>query len=152
MENVKDPRKKFRIMQWNGLAKKLCINTIKYKSQVEAINWEKFRMWRLLQEITRYNSDIICLQEADFYDDIKPYLHDLGYLIDYYSYILVYFYKVFKKLFECFCSKMCVCWNYRRTGWLRYFLSYKYISNPKIQVSKCGRFRLSSLYSHATRT
>jgi mRNA deadenylase 3'-5' endonuclease subunit Ccr4 len=34
----------------------------------------------LLEEIVRYDSDIICLQEADFYEDIKHYLHYLGYM------------------------------------------------------------------------
>jgi mRNA deadenylase 3'-5' endonuclease subunit Ccr4 len=64
----------FRIMQWNGLAKSLCnpknLNNLTY-------DWECFRKWRLLQELVRYNCDIMCLEEADFYNDIRPYLHSL---------------------------------------------------------------------------
>jgi mRNA deadenylase 3'-5' endonuclease subunit Ccr4 len=74
--------RQFRVMQWNGLAKSLCVKE-KAKSgrkQPDAVyDWDNFRMWRLLEEIVRYNSDIICLQEADFYEDIKHYLHYLGY-------------------------------------------------------------------------
>lgn len=65
-------------MQWNMLAKALCIREPSSKSPPEAYDWNNYRKWRTIQELTRHNSDIICLQEADFYEDIKPYLHDLG--------------------------------------------------------------------------
>ena len=67
-------------MQWNGLAKSLCNKLLEQDSSTDAFEWENFRMWRLLEELIRYDCDIICLQEADFYEDIKPYLHNLGLL------------------------------------------------------------------------
>ena len=45
----------------------------------ETFDWENFRLWRTLQELIRYDSDIICVEEADFYEQIKPFLHSLGY-------------------------------------------------------------------------
>jgi mRNA deadenylase 3'-5' endonuclease subunit Ccr4 len=80
--NGLDWNKQFRVMQWNGLAKKLC-SSVRFSNSdhffAEKFNdWENFRIWRLLEEIVRYNSDIICLEEADFYEDIKHYLHYLG--------------------------------------------------------------------------
>ena len=73
-----DVRLEFRVMQFNGLAKNLG-NTDKFKTLVpESVNWDKFRMWRLLEELIRYNCDIICIEEADFYDEIKYYLHFIG--------------------------------------------------------------------------
>ena len=65
-------------MQWNMLARALCNRDEYSKSPLEAYDWETHRKWRTLQELLRYNSDIICLEEADFYEDIKPYLHNLG--------------------------------------------------------------------------
>lgn len=45
----------------------------------ETFDWENFRRWRTLQELVRYDSDIICVEEADFYEEIKPYMSSLGY-------------------------------------------------------------------------
>ena len=45
----------------------------------EVYDWENFRFWRTLEEILRYKADIICLEEVDQYEEIKPYLHAIGY-------------------------------------------------------------------------
>ena len=73
-----DIRSQFRIMQWNGLAKRLCQNTKYCRAPSKIFDWDEFRIWRVLEELVRYNCDIICIEEADFYEDIKPYLHNLG--------------------------------------------------------------------------
>lgn len=74
-----DVRSQFRIMQWNGLAK-FSVTSLKSPSVPKQMSdWLNFRKWRLLEELIRYNCDILCLEEADFYEDIKPYLHKLGY-------------------------------------------------------------------------
>jgi len=56
-------------MQWNILARALC-NTQ---------DWPNYRLWRTLQELTRFEPDIICIQEADVYQEINPYMNALGY-------------------------------------------------------------------------
>ena len=66
-------------MQWNGLAKNFSTKLLEEASDTDAFDWDYFRMWRLLEELIRYDCDIICLEEADFYEDIKPYLHNLGF-------------------------------------------------------------------------
>ena len=73
--------RQFRIMQWNGLAKQLDKQQmLRTKCSTEAaFDWDNFRMWRLLEELVRFNCDIVCLQEADFHEDIKTYLGYLGY-------------------------------------------------------------------------
>lgn len=70
--NSEETKSQFSIMQWNALAKNLC------KGNSEAFDWN-FRMWRIMEELVRYDCDIICLEEADFYEDIKPYLHNIGF-------------------------------------------------------------------------
>ena len=67
----------FRVMQWNMLARALCIRDVSSTTPVEAYDWEKIRKWRIIAELIKHESDIICLEEADFYEDIKPYLHSL---------------------------------------------------------------------------
>ena len=71
----------FSLMQWNALAKNLCLGA------TEAFDWN-FRMWRILEELIRYDCDIICLEEADFYENIKPYLHNIGSLNFYLKFLL----------------------------------------------------------------
>ena len=65
-------------MQWNMLARALWSPDMVSKSPKETFDWENFRRWRTIQELVRYDSDIICVEEADFYEEIKPYLHSLG--------------------------------------------------------------------------
>ena len=78
-ENVPENRPRFRLFQWNILARGL------YRSDVDVddtknvlYDWGKFRLWRTLHEAIRFNSDLICLQEVDQYEEIKPFLHKLG--------------------------------------------------------------------------
>jgi len=66
-------------MQWNGLAKNSVKNLKSPMVPMILHDWENFRKWRVLEELLRYNCDIICIQEVDFYEDIKPFLHGLGY-------------------------------------------------------------------------
>ncbi len=68
----------FRVMQWNMLARGLCFREEYSKAPPEAYDWNNYRKWRTIQELTKYKSDIICLEEADFYEEIKPFLHDIG--------------------------------------------------------------------------
>ena len=70
-------------MQWNMLAKALYSPE---NDQPDANNlpsdlfdWTNYRFWRTLQELVRYKSDIICVEEIDTYEEIKPYLHAIGY-------------------------------------------------------------------------
>jgi nocturnin len=69
----------FRIMQWNMLARALWPYDPTSVNPKETFDWVNFRLWRSLQELVRYDSDIICVEEADFYEEIKPYMHSLGY-------------------------------------------------------------------------
>ena len=75
------PREKnvFRVMQWNTLAKSLCSPNKYTKAPRETYDWDNYRLWRTIQEIVRYDCDIICLEEVDHYELIKPYLHSVGY-------------------------------------------------------------------------
>lgn len=74
-----DVRSQFRVMQWNGLGKNFIEGLKSPNVPKELHDWKNFRQWRLLEELVRYNCDIICIEEADFYEDIKPHLHYLGF-------------------------------------------------------------------------
>ncbi len=75
-----NPARQFRIMQWNALSKTLFdVDNIAPHVSTKLLNWSEFRMWRVLEELVRYNCDLICIQEADFYDDIRGHLEQLGY-------------------------------------------------------------------------
>ena len=82
-EEKMESRCKFRVMQWNILAKALCQTEPDHTdlpTPSYVYDWDKFRLWRTLQEMTRYQSDIICIEEADVYEELKPYMHALGYV------------------------------------------------------------------------
>jgi nocturnin len=68
-----------RVMQWNTLARSLCSPNKYTIAPKEAYDWNNYRLWRTIQEIVRYDCDIICLEEVDHYELIKPYLHAIGY-------------------------------------------------------------------------
>jgi mRNA deadenylase 3'-5' endonuclease subunit Ccr4 len=71
----------FRVMQWNMLAKALCQtqpDNDQIKTPAFVYDWDKYRLWRTLEELTRYKCDIICIEEVDRYEEIKPYLHAIG--------------------------------------------------------------------------
>jgi len=76
-ENAKSD---FRIMQWNMLARGLwrCEDGLNSEKSC-TYDWDNFRFWRTLQELIRYDSDILCVEEADAYENIKPYMEYLGY-------------------------------------------------------------------------
>ncbi len=66
-------------MQWNMLARALCAKDANSKAPDTAYDWPSYRLWRTLEELIRHNSDIICMQETDAYEELKPYVHKLGY-------------------------------------------------------------------------
>lgn len=68
-------------MQWNMLARALHYNGDPKNSKGCDVtyDWENYRLYRTVQELVRYDSDIVCVQEADFYEEIKPYMQSLGY-------------------------------------------------------------------------
>lgn len=73
--------KTFRVMQWNVLAKALCSEDecpFSKDTPAQVYYWHKYRKWRLIEELLRYDSDLICLEEFDAYDQIKPYLESIG--------------------------------------------------------------------------
>lgn len=45
----------------------------------DVYDWSEFRLWRTLEELVRHNCDIMCIEEADVYEELKPYLHSIGY-------------------------------------------------------------------------
>jgi mRNA deadenylase 3'-5' endonuclease subunit Ccr4 len=79
MHNSAKDKNEFRVMQWNTLAKALCYPNKSTLADLNAYDWESCRKWRILQEIVRYDADIVCLEETDHYELIKPYLHSIEY-------------------------------------------------------------------------
>jgi nocturnin len=66
-------------MQWNMLARALCSQDADSKAPSGTYDWPAYRVWRTLEELVRHNADIICMEEADAYEDLKPYMHKFGY-------------------------------------------------------------------------
>ena len=79
-ESDSNSKSEFRIMQWNMLARALHYSGDHKNVQASDVtyDWENFRLFRTLQELVRYDCDIVCVEEADFYEEIKPYMHSLG--------------------------------------------------------------------------
>jgi nocturnin len=48
------------------------------KCNPSALNWST-RRWRIIEEIIRYDPDIICLQEVDHFKMLKSALGSIGY-------------------------------------------------------------------------
>ncbi|RMZ98372.1 hypothetical protein BpHYR1_020419 [Brachionus plicatilis] len=69
----------FRILQWNMLARSLCYMEDNSTVPKEVYEWSTYRLWRTLEELVQYNCDILCIEEADAYEQLKPYLHSIGY-------------------------------------------------------------------------
>lgn len=65
-------------MQWNMLACALCDPNPHSSTPKQTYNWYEYRLWRTIEEMIRYDADIICVEEIDAYEQIKPYLHYLG--------------------------------------------------------------------------
>ena len=77
----KESENEIRVMTWNILARSLCKADDFWVAPKEAGSWLDYRLWRTLDETIRFYSDVICLQEIDAYEDIKPYLHSIGFVI-----------------------------------------------------------------------
>ncbi len=75
----RDEHNDIRIMQWNMLARALCVKDAYSTAPDPTYDWPTYRLWRTLEEMIRHNSDIICMQETDAYEELKPYMHKLGY-------------------------------------------------------------------------
>ena len=78
----KDPQNEFRILTWNILARALCALDSCSRAPNESYDWLNFRMWRTLEELVRHDCDILCLEETDTYEDIKPFLHAIGFVLN----------------------------------------------------------------------
>ena len=78
--------RKIRVMQWNTLARALFSQSdpkMSYKlasneTADKIFDWNNFRKWRILEEILRFDNDIICLEEVDSYEEFKVFLHSIG--------------------------------------------------------------------------
>eukprot|EP01023_Acetabularia_acetabulum_P066510 TRINITY_DN8994_c0_g1_i3.p1 TRINITY_DN8994_c0_g1~~TRINITY_DN8994_c0_g1_i3.p1 ORF type:complete len:307 (-),score=40.56 TRINITY_DN8994_c0_g1_i3:418-1338(-) len=71
---------KIRVLQWNVLADGLAQNGDFVKiNQPELLSWDK-RKNLVIQELKRFDPDLICLQEVNHFDDfLKPELQLQGY-------------------------------------------------------------------------
>lgn len=68
-----------RILQWNHLSQTLGTKNDNFVCcPSEALSWDT-RRWRLLEEILRYQPDLICLQEVDHFNLLKKALGSVGY-------------------------------------------------------------------------
>merc|ERR1719186_37941 len=77
----KDPVKEetTRIFQWNLLSQTLGTKNDKFvRCNPSALVWST-RRWRLIEEIIRYDPDIICLQEVDHFKMLQRALGSIGY-------------------------------------------------------------------------
>lgn len=69
-------------MQWNTLARALCNQkecSFGPFTPADVYDWSNYRKWRIIEELIRYKSDIICLEEIDTYESLKPFMTSLGY-------------------------------------------------------------------------
>jgi len=74
-----DEKNKIRILQWNHLSQTLGTKNDNFVvCPPEALDWSS-RRWRLLEEIIRYQPDVICLQEVDHFDFLNRGLKTIGY-------------------------------------------------------------------------
>jgi len=68
-----------RVLQWNQLSQTLGTKNDKFvKCSPAALDWST-RRWRLLEEIVRYDPDVICLQEVDHLSLFTRALSSIGY-------------------------------------------------------------------------
>jgi len=68
-----------RILQWNHLSQTLGTKNDKFVCcPPEALDWST-RRWRLIEEILRYQPDIVCLQEVDHFNLLDAALGSVGY-------------------------------------------------------------------------
>jgi len=68
-----------RIFQWNQLSQTIGTKNDKFvRCPPSALDWST-RRWRLLEEIIRYDPDIVCLQEVDHFKLFEMSLGSVGY-------------------------------------------------------------------------
>jgi len=76
---VDESNNKIRLLQWNHLSQTLGTKNDNFVvCPPEALDWSS-RRWRLLEEIIRYQPDIMCLQEVDHFDFLSRGLKSIGY-------------------------------------------------------------------------
>jgi len=69
-----------RVLQWNHLSQTLGTKGDKFvQCDPAALNWS-VRRWRILEELLRYDPDIICLQEVDHFHTLERALGSVGYV------------------------------------------------------------------------
>jgi len=67
------------ILQWNQLSQTIGTKNDKFvRCNPEALNWTT-RRWRILEEIIRYDPDVVCLQEVDHFKILEMALGSIGY-------------------------------------------------------------------------
>jgi len=78
-DSVVDEENKIRLLQWNHLSQTLGTKNDNFVvCPPEALDWTS-RRWRLLEEIIRYQPDVMCLQEVDHFDFLSRALKAIGY-------------------------------------------------------------------------
>lgn len=65
----------FIVMQWNILADFLCTTSSFPYADSSVLKWQN-RQSPILEEIKRIKPDIICLEEVDRFDILKPFLEE----------------------------------------------------------------------------
>jgi nocturnin len=74
-----DSLEKLRILQWNQLSQTIGTKNDKFvRCNPTALDWTT-RRWRIIEEIVRYDPDIICLQEVDHFKLLEMALGSVGY-------------------------------------------------------------------------
>jgi len=70
---------KLTILQWNQLSQTIGTKNDKFvRCNPKALNWMT-RRWRILEEIIRYDPDVVCLQEVDHFKMLEMALGSIGY-------------------------------------------------------------------------
>jgi len=68
-----------RIFQWNQLSQTIGTKNDKFvRCPPSALDWST-RRWRLIEELIRYDPDILCLQEVDHFKLLEMSLGSVGY-------------------------------------------------------------------------
>jgi len=68
-----------RVLQWNHLSQTIGTKNDKFvRCPPSALDWTT-RRWRIIEEIIRYDPDIVCLQEVDHFKLLEKALGSIGY-------------------------------------------------------------------------
>ncbi|XP_043189108.1 nocturnin-like isoform X2 [Amphibalanus amphitrite] len=79
IEQPADADSQFRIMQWNTLSQTLGVHNDNFtECPSAALDWET-RRYRLIEEISHYAPDVLCLQEVDHFKFFQKALGTIGY-------------------------------------------------------------------------